>query len=1258
MNERRREYSAAKKMERSRALFVLSCLVIAAFVATSANGINPVSVLYTTERIVFEGQSAWEVAVFVVDFDVEVAAPDGTPLHDLPSSSPFGMRSGLAELVCRVGQGEGPSDLFPGSYEGACNATHCVFPPYDSVQNSGPISAFAISLPAVSEPIFPLVSILSQNFDASATTTTASFVALVPRRYVIAKILRRFDFSTAEYLEYVPFYISLSSCRLRFFTESDAPNGSYLKIARTNRSIAREDAVTPSAVQALPICNYTRLVTEISDMFRAVDDLEDTRNEISMRATMDRLTAFVSRESWTSCLDLLQTMLDSSLPSVREEAIEYQCRNPSIAKHVLERYIHNAETSSAPSCTSEANDLANWTNLTRFVAECRLAVLGDGYAAAPSCLHDTDCYTTCFHDHCVVPYFNPEPYIVNCFEDRMPEELKHYLRQELRLADDAGEKELCSTLAKEVSAEMCRGPSSWKYNGYYELEQVSYCDGGPSRCFCWDEKETGENELLLETIHRILSLEKPILIRTHTSDPIATYEGLDIPEGMTLLLHEASIPRLSSGTGRHCWLVTPVEPDATGCDVSSHNGWGLSLDWNRIKAMVDAAVSRLLFKRVKSRFLCQHAVVSGGIRNIACDCGDVQGKDCFAYPGSTLVGTADLFAGVSATHEWGSVSIALGPSSVSDEDLIRPLAVSVMPDHSSFLAKRDEGMEVIGKASPVYNKWEVVTNGLGIIVGQLAGTGVTISVGSLSAPLRVCIERDFDIPWNNETFPVADFSVLGEEGNSSTWTPLGQIATTENLRICANVTEAGTYYPIFRVDGYETQTVELVADECGVIGGDNSSCLGCDGVANSGAVEDICGVCGGNNVTCCFGFPTCSGRGSCDSQTGVCTCEENFFGQGCEVENGCNDGNGTFDLQTERCRCYAGWMGNNCDEIDVCYHLDCNSPHGACDRETSACRCQNGYSGPGCETYDLCSEIDCSCRGTCIIVDTFTYCACQQGFYGASCEYEDLCIGISCGQFGQCNNRTGICECDDGWSGSSCQEQDLCYRVECGQDEGFGLCASETGLCNCLESRTGDDCGSPDLCYGVECHKAGGTCNPSTGNCICSPGWLGDSCNYVDCGLHGIFDYRIDACKCDSGYGGDRCDRCQGPSDGGMAYLCKPTLRDDVIPYYIAAVPLDQTPSKSPVHPNRAVPILPGSIGYDGHAYGCDCLRSSSSSVSSPATSVVSRASSTISSTNIVIVTVSVIVGVFFIGLAIVLFVRWRRKFRRARAVSSRLRRS
>ena len=56
-------------------------------------------------------------------------------------------------------------------------------------------------------------------------------------------------------------------------------------------------------------------------------------------------------------------------------------------------------------------------------------------------------------------------------------------------------------------------------------------------------------------------------------------------------------------------------------------------------------------------------------------------------------------------------------------------------------------------------------------------------------------------------------------------------------------------------------------DDCGICGGDNSTCFDCNDVANGTAVEDDCGVCDGDNSTCtdCAGVVNgSSNRDDCD----------------------------------------------------------------------------------------------------------------------------------------------------------------------------------------------------------------------------------------------------------------------------------------------------------------------------------------------------------------------------------------------------------
>mgnify|MGYP001493107192 CR=1 FL=1 len=66
-------------------------------------------------------------------------------------------------------------------------------------------------------------------------------------------------------------------------------------------------------------------------------------------------------------------------------------------------------------------------------------------------------------------------------------------------------------------------------------------------------------------------------------------------------------------------------------------------------------------------------------------------------------------------------------------------------------------------------------------------------------------------------------------------------------------------------------------DECNVCNGDNSTCAGCDGVANSGLVNDACGVCDGDGSTCA-GCDGVANSGLVNDACGVCdgdgsTCE-------------------------------------------------------------------------------------------------------------------------------------------------------------------------------------------------------------------------------------------------------------------------------------------------------------------------------------------------------------------------------------------------
>jgi hypothetical protein len=74
-----------------------------------------------------------------------------------------------------------------------------------------------------------------------------------------------------------------------------------------------------------------------------------------------------------------------------------------------------------------------------------------------------------------------------------------------------------------------------------------------------------------------------------------------------------------------------------------------------------------------------------------------------------------------------------------------------------------------------------------------------------------------------------------------------------------------------------------VLDVCSVCGGNGTSCIGCDGIPNSGLVYDRCGICGGDGTTC---------YSRCD----FVDCNEcTRYGEGCVWCNSLPDGQKCYD---------------------------------------------------------------------------------------------------------------------------------------------------------------------------------------------------------------------------------------------------------------------------------------------------------------------------------------------------------------------------
>ena len=138
-----------------------------------------------------------------------------------------------------------------------------------------------------------------------------------------------------------------------------------------------------------------------------------------------------------------------------------------------------------------------------------------------------------------------------------------------------------------------------------------------------------------------------------------------------------------------------------------------------------------------------------------------------------------------------------------------------------------------------------------------------------------------------------------------------------------------------------TPNGNAVADDCGVCGGDSSSCADCAGTPNGNAVADDCGVCDGDGSSCadCAGTP--NGNAVADD-CGVCN-GNNSDKDDCGVCNGNNsdkDDCGVCDGDGSSCLDCAGTPNGNAvvDDCGVCGGNDIDKDDcGVCGGDSSSC---------------------------------------------------------------------------------------------------------------------------------------------------------------------------------------------------------------------------------------------------------------------------------------------------------------------------------
>eukprot|EP00049_Salpingoeca_infusionum_P013243 m.247154 g.247154 ORF g.247154 m.247154 type:complete len:1247 (-) comp15390_c0_seq2:449-4189(-) len=287
--------------------------------------------------------------------------------------------------------------------------------------------------------------------------------------------------------------------------------------------------------------------------------------------------------------------------------------------------------------------------------------------------------------------------------------------------------------------------------------------------------------------------------------------------------------------------------------------------------------------------------------------------------------------------------------------------------------------------------------------------------------------------------------------------------------------------------------------------------------------------------------PACQNGGACECNlmTGdmQCACLGKFSGSTCEA---CDCIEGTCNSISGQCDCALGFFGDVCD---ACGRESLCHNHGDCIFETRSCSCDPDYMGNNqhqCEFY--CPPSKCSGHGTCS--GATGECICEIGYVGASCDPvcdTDPCNGHACTQ-DPSDPKGYTCTCNSGWTGSLCDEDvDECSTNNGGCDQ---TCTNTDGgfVCSCDAGYTlasdGSTCNDVDECAAASvCTKTHEVCTNTAGGytCSCASGYAygtnGECQDVLECAsspcqngatcVEGTAGYT---CTCASGFSGTQCD--------------------------------------------------------------------------------------------------------------------------------------
>ena len=240
-------------------------------------------------------------------------------------------------------------------------------------------------------------------------------------------------------------------------------------------------------------------------------------------------------------------------------------------------------------------------------------------------------------------------------------------------------------------------------------------------------------------------------------------------------------------------------------EFTSINRWQATLNWTKLHTEVEEVANLIISKAIKSSLMCQFNLKSDALAKVACDCGSNARTDCFTADSleEVPIGEQTFFSGIGGTAEWSTVTVTVDPNGVpadQDDALVEATTSGsidvLLSSTSSFVAR---------KRSPYNpNEYEVVTNHVNYVVGQLLSDGVTLTIPE-NVTVNICININENIPRDPESlYPIKDFAGY----NGTKWWPLNLEITTvgDYVQFCADISSSGTYFAILRLDEWEYAT--------------------------------------------------------------------------------------------------------------------------------------------------------------------------------------------------------------------------------------------------------------------------------------------------------------------------------------------------------------------------------------------------------------------------------------------------------------------